>query len=84
MKDERKKELKKIKELIKEYYNLADCGIYNTRNVVGDELTTLYRGKYFTLDICFGYSYYEILGMTLEEFNKLEKYYNRLKHQEEE
>lgn len=80
MKDERKKELKKIKELIKEYYNLADCGIYNTRNVVGDELTTLYRGKYFTLDICIGYSYYEILGMTLEEFNKLEKYYNKLGH----
>lgn len=35
----REKELEEVKNIIKEYYNEADCGLYNTRNIVGDTIS---------------------------------------------
>lgn len=65
--------------MIKEYYNDGDCGLYNTKNILGDPMTTIFNGKYFTLDICFYYSYFEVFGTTIEEFNELTKFYDNLK-----
>lgn len=74
----REEEFNKVKELIKKYYEDGDCGLYNTRNVVGDIMSTLFKGKYFTLDICFYYSYFEVFGTTNKEFEELKNLYKKL------
>ena len=74
----REKEFKKVKELIKEYYEQAWCGIYNTRNLVGDPMMTIFNGEYFTLDICFSWEYFEVFGATEEEFAELKELYNSM------
>lgn len=74
----REKEFKKVKELIKEYYDMADCGIFDTRNLAGDSMRTIFDGKYFTLDICFSWAYFEVFGATEEEFAELTELYNSM------
>lgn len=74
----REQEFQHIKEIIKDYYSAGDCGLYNTRNLVGDLMITIFNGKYFTLDLCYYYSYFEIFGTTKEEFEELKKFYERL------
>ena len=66
------------KRIIKENYKDADCGIYDTRNIVGDQMTTIYRGNELTIDICYHYSYFEVFGLSNDEFDELEKFYNIL------
>jgi len=66
------------KDIIKEFYFLADCGIYNTRNIVGDRMTTIYEDNGLTIDICYDYSYFEVFGLSKADFNELEKFYNTL------
>ena len=75
---EREKELEKVKKLIKKNYKDAGCGIFNTRNIVGDTMSNLFEGKYFTLDICYDWLYFEVFGTTEEEFETLEKFYDEL------
>ena len=75
----RENELKKVKKIIKENIEDADCGIFNNRNLVGDAMYTIFKGDYFTLDCCYAYSYYELFGTTDEEFEKIKKYYNKLR-----
>lgn len=77
----REKEFEKVKKVIKNYYDLARCGIFNTRNIVGDNMTNIYKGKYFEVDICHSYEYFEVFGTTKEEFDYLENYYEHLKGQ---
>lgn len=74
----RKEEFEKIKNIIIEYYDRGDCGLFNTRNFVGDPMETLYKGEYFTLDICYYYSYFEVFGTTKEEFEELDTLYYKL------
>ena len=64
----REEELEKVKETIKDYYSEGNCSLYNTRNIAGDIMTTIFKGKYFKVDICFTYSYFEVFGTTSEEF----------------
>ena len=70
--------LEKAKEVIKEHYDDADCGIFNTRNIVGDPMETIYNNDDFRIDICYGYAYYEVFGLSDEEFEELCKYYHEL------
>ena len=35
--------LEKAKEIIKEYYKEGNCGIYDSRNIVGDWMTNIYN-----------------------------------------
>ena len=81
MKEEntRKKELEKVKKIIKDNIEDYGCGIFDTRNIVGDPMHTIFKGDYFTLDGCYFYSYYELFGTTDEEFEKIVKYYNKIK-----
>lgn len=73
------------KGVIVENYEDADCGIFNTRNLSGDSMTTIYDNEELglTIDICYGYSYYEVFGLTEKEFRELERYYNFLRGSEE-
>lgn len=74
----REEELKKVKNIIKEHIEDYNCGIFNTRNLAGDFMETIFNGKYFTLDGCYHYSYYELFGATDEEFEKIEKWYYKI------
>ena len=67
------------KRIIKENYKDADCGIFDSQNIVGDTMTTLYEYYDLIIDICYDYSYFEVFGLSEDEFNELEKFYNTLK-----
>ena len=73
-----RKEFKKIKELIKKNYKDADCGLYNTRNIMGDPMCLLYENGDIRLEICYYYSYFEVFGLSKEEFKLLHKFYKSL------
>lgn len=70
--------LEKAKEVIKEYAEAADCGIFNCRNTEGDPMGTIYEDSELTIDICYGWRYFEVFGLSDEEFQKLEEYYEAL------
>lgn len=66
------------KEIIKEHYKEADCGLYDTRNIVGDWMTTIYKDDSLTIDICYNYSYFEVFGLSNKDFEELLIFYNSL------
>jgi len=70
--------LEKAKEIIKEHYKEGDCGIYNSQNIVGDWMTNIYNNDGLCIDICYGYSYFEVFGLSNKEFAELAKYYSEL------
>ena len=72
------------KKIIKENYKYADCGIFNTPNIMGDPMTTIYRSNELTIDICYDYSYFEVFCLSNDEFDELEKFYNTLEKEENE
>ena len=67
--------LEKAKEIIKENFDDACCGIFDSRNFVGDPMFNIYEKDGLTVDICYNYSYFEVFGLSSEEFKELEKYY---------
>lgn len=70
--------LEKAKKVIKEHYKEGDCGIFDSRNIVGDWMTNIYNDNGLAIDICYHYSYFEVFGLSDDEFNELEKFYNEL------
>ena len=46
--------------------------IFNSRNTVGDKMTRIYEDEYVSLDFCENYDYFEIFGLTDEEFRELD------------
>ena len=71
--------LERAKEVIKQNYEDADCGIFFTRNLIGDPMETIYEDKEITIDICYSYSYFEVFGLNDEEEMELAKYYDSLR-----
>lgn len=65
----------KIKEIIKEYIGQAECGIFFTRNFVGDNMHTIYEDENYQVDICYGYEYFEVFGLNWEQQKEIEDYY---------
>lgn len=78
----RKQEFNDVKEVIKVNFDNGNHGIFNSRNISGDSMSTIFKGKYFTVDICFYYSYFEIFGTTEEEFEELKQFYIELQNNE--
>lgn len=76
--------LEKAKEIIKENFSLYDCGLFNTRNLVGDPISTIYDEDGLTIDVCYRYSYFEVFGLTDEEFEELKKFYVYLRYSQED
>lgn len=70
--------LETAKEIIKVLYKYGDCGIFNSRNIVGDQMDTIYDDGELQIDICYYYSYFEVFGLSCEEFRELELFYNDL------
>lgn len=71
--------LEQAKKVIRENFSQADCGIYNTHNVAGDLMGTIYEENGLRIDICVYYGYFEVFGLTDEEFEELKRFYNSLK-----
>lgn len=66
------------KKIIAENIKLANCGIYNTRNTANDIMANLYDSDGLVIDICYVWSYFEVFGLTNDEFAKLREYYKSL------
>jgi hypothetical protein len=71
--------LEKAKEIVSKYYKVADCGIFNSRNILGDPMATVYAGEGLIVDVCFFYAYFEVFGLSIGEFEELEKFYEDLR-----
>lgn len=67
--------LDKIKKVIKENYNSADCGLFFTHNLVNDYMKTIYEEDEIIIDICYGWRYFEIFGLNKEEKAEIMMYY---------
>lgn len=70
--------LEKAKVLIKENYSVANCGIFDSRNLIGDVMSTIYEGEGLTIDICYDYAYFEVFGLSDADFEELKMYYYSL------
>lgn len=71
-------EFKKVKQIIKNLYLQASCGIFKTRNWCGDLTVNIFSGKYYEVDICYQWEYFEVFGTTDEEWDELERLYEEL------
>lgn len=69
------------KEIIRANFEYGDCGLYDTRNIAGDEMTSLYSDKQITIDICYGYGYFEVFGLSCDEFAELKEFYRKLQEE---
>lgn len=56
----------------------AECGIFDTRNIVGDQMRNLYDCDGLVIDICDRYEYFEVFGLSQSEFDDLESFYSKL------
>ena len=70
--------LEKAKEIIKEHFKEGNCGIYDSRNTTGDWMTSIYNDNSLAIDICYSWEYFEVFGLSDEEFAELCDYYNQL------
>ena len=70
--------LEKAKEIVKANYKDASYGIFETRNLVGDTIETLYNEDGLTIDICRGWEYLEVFGLEADDFAELKRFYNKL------
>lgn len=70
--------LEKAKDIIKRDFKLFPCGIYDCRNVCGDVMVTRYVDDDIKIDVCPGWSYFEVFGLTTEEFRELKNFYESL------
>ena len=65
--------------IVYDNYADLDCGIFNTRNICGDSMTTLYDEDGLVIDACYYWSYFEVFGLTETDFDDLESFYNLLR-----
>ena len=68
--------LDEVKQVIKMNCKNAMYGIFDTRNAAHDIMTTIYLDDNVQIDICYEYEYFEVFGLSDEEFSELAKFYN--------
>lgn len=66
------------KKIIKEHYREYDCGIFNTPNIVGDPMGMIYKDDSIEILGCYYYSYFEVFGLSRDDFDRLKNYYDSL------
>ena len=72
------RDLTEEKKVIKDNFNSGSLGIFNSRNIAGDMLVPIYEGNGVRIEICPYYEYFEVFGLTCEEFEKVKEYYDHL------
>ena len=76
--------LETAKRVIEENFKEANCGIFNCRNWVGDQMVTVYDKAGLAIDICYNYEYFEVFGLSDEDSEELKEFYISLAFREEE
>lgn len=61
--------IEKLKKFLKENHQGRQA--FNTRNIVGDSMQTVYEEDGIIVDYCYYYDYIEIFGLTNKEFESL-------------
>ena len=69
------------KRIIKKHYKYYDCGIFNTSNICGDPMEIIYKDDSIEILGCYNYSYFEVFGLSNDDYDELEKYYNSLEEE---
>lgn len=72
--------LETAKQVIKDNFQSAHLGLFDTRNIVGDPMRTVYHKDGLRIDICYSFEYFEVFGLSFDEFRELEKFYNSLEY----
>lgn len=62
--------LEKLKNFIREK-DFVGIQTFNSRNVVGDPMVTIYNQDGIVVDCCYFWGYLEIFGLTEEEYLSL-------------
>lgn len=73
--------LEKAKEVIEKNFTKARCGLFDKRNLVGDPMDNIYDDGELSIDICYGWEYFEVFGLSKEEFTDLFIFYANLGEQ---
>lgn len=76
--------MEEVKRILRENIKDANCGIFFTRNIVGDYMTTLYSNGDIQIDICRGWAYFEVFGLSEEQEDEIYEYYESLLKEESE
>ena len=72
------KAVEKVKEVIKDNVKYAMFGIFDCRNIAGDLMETIYDDGEVRIDLCRDWEYFEVFGLTDEEFSEVESFYEDL------
>lgn len=70
--------LETAKKIIREHIDTFRLGIFDTRNILGDFMRTIFNEDGLTIDVCDDWGYFEVFGLTDEEFLELKKFYESL------
>lgn len=70
--------VEKVKAVITENIEDALCGIFDRRSIVGDPMETIYDEMGVRIEICRKWRYFEVFGLTNEEFAEVESFYAQL------
>lgn len=77
--------LKRAKEVIKENFSDARCGIFDCPSLCGWEgQMCLYKESGLEILINYHYEYFEVFGLSKEEFAELEAFYENMMEGSEE
>ena len=52
------------------------CGIYDSRNIAGDPMSTIYAEDGIQVDACYSYDYIEVFGLNKDEWNDFVSFMN--------
>lgn len=72
------KAIEKVKEVIENNIEDALYGIFDCRNAVGDPMETIYDEAGVRIELCRKREYFEVFGLTNEEFSEVESFYEDL------
>ena len=61
--------MKDLKKFLEENYPAWQA--FNTKNLVGDNMKTVYEKNGIRVDVCKGWKYIEIFGLTDKEYKSL-------------
>lgn len=70
--------IERAKSVIGIFYKMAECGLFFSRNIVGDRMDNIYDDGEIRIDICLNYEYFEVFGLTIDEQEELTEYYKAL------
>lgn len=76
--------LSEVRSALLAHIEDGTCGLFFSRNIAGDEMVTIYQDGEICVDFCYGYSYFEVFGLTDEEQHSLTKYYELIRNEENE